>query len=163
MLARNESGKIEPVTREIDLNENIRYLMHRNELLAHERGIEIKFTADKKYKVKTDPSMLEVILENLISNSIKYSNGSKEIDICLESNENNVMCSVKDYGIGMKEEQVSRIFDRFYRSDEARKTGHTGNGIGLAIVKRLADIQNLNIKYQSELNKGTIATIVFPG
>jgi signal transduction histidine kinase len=106
--------------------------------------------------------MLEVIIENLLSNSIKYSNGSKQIDIYIEKKENKVLCSVKDYGIGMKKEQISRIFDRFYRSEEARKTLHSGDGIGLAIVKRLADIQNLEINYKSEPNKGTTATVVFP-
>jgi signal transduction histidine kinase len=162
MLARYESGKIEPMTREIELNESIRYLMLRTEPLAQEKGIEIKFQEDNKYVVKADPSMIEVILENLLSNSIKYSNGSKEIDISIEKKEDKVICSVKDFGIGMKKEQISRIFDRFYRSEEARSTQHSGNGIGLAIVKRLADIQNLEITYTSEPNKGTTATVVFP-
>ncbi len=161
LLARYESGKIEPQTREIELNENIRYAIMMMDSMAKEKGISINFDDEKKYKVKADPSMLDVILQNLISNSVKYSNGSKKIDIYLEEKDKILSCSVKDYGIGMKEEELSRIFDRFYRSAEARGTQHAGDGIGLAIVKRLADLQNLTITYTSKPSKGTTATIIF--
>jgi len=161
LLARYESGKIEPQTREIELNENIRYAIMMMDTIAKEKGIDINFEDDKKYIVKADPSMLDVILQNLISNSIKYSNGSKKIDIYVEKKDNILSCSVKDYGIGMKKEELARIFDRFFRSTQARSSRHAGDGLGLAIVKRLADLQNLTISYTSEPSKGTTATITF--
>jgi signal transduction histidine kinase len=74
---------------------------------------------------------------------------------------NKVLCAIKDYGIGMNEEELAHIFDRFYRSTEARNTHHAGDGIGLAIVKRLADLQHLTISFESEPAKGTTATITF--
>lgn len=161
LLARYESGKIEPQTREIELNENIRYAIMMMDTFAKEKGICINFPESGKHIVKADPSMLDVILQNLISNSIKYSNGNKKIDIYIEEKDNIVSCSVRDYGIGMSKEDLSRIFDRFYRSTEARSTGREGDGLGLAIVKRLADLQNLAISYSSEPSKGTTATIIF--
>jgi signal transduction histidine kinase len=85
--------------------------------------------------------MLDVILQNLLSNSLKYSNGNKNIDIFLEEKEGKILCSIKDYGIGMSKEEISRIFDRFYRSSQARGTANSGDRIGLAIVKRLIDVQ----------------------
>jgi signal transduction histidine kinase len=161
LLARYESGKIEPQTREIDLNENINYAVMMMDTTAKEKGISINFDDNRKYTVKADPSMLDVILQNLLSNSIKYSNGSKKIEIRIEQKENKILCSIKDYGIGMNKDEISRIFDRFYRGTEARNAHHAGDGIGLAIVKRLADLQNLIISYESEPAKGTTATITF--
>lgn len=161
LLARYESGKIEPQTRETELNENVRYAIMMMDSMAKEKGIEINFKDENKYLVNADPAMLDVILQNLISNSIKYSNGCKKIEIFIEEKDNVVSCSVKDYGIGMNEEELSRIFDRFYRSTIARSTGREGDGLGLAIVKRLADLQNLTISYTSEPSKGTTATITF--
>ena len=70
-------------------------------------------------------------------------------------------CSIRDYGIGMKPEQIMRVFDRFYRSEEARSTEAGGHGIGMAIVKRLADLQNIEVVYKSEISKGTTATLIF--
>ena len=61
----------------------------------------------------------------------------------------------------MNEEQLSRVFDRFYRSEEARSTEAGGHGIGLAIVKRLADLQNIRVSYSSEPQKGTTASLRF--
>jgi signal transduction histidine kinase len=161
LLARYESGKIEPQTREIELNENIRYAVMMMDSYANAKGIKINFECGKKYTIKADPLMLDVILQNLISNSLKYSNGNRKIDIFITENDNKISCSIRDYGIGMKKEDISRIFDRFYRSTEARSTQHPGDGIGLAIVKRLADLQNLSISYESEPSKGTTATITF--
>jgi len=161
LLARYESGKIEPQTREIELNENISYAIIMMDAAAKGKGISINFEDEKKYVVKADPSMLDVILQNLLSNSVKYSNGSKKIDIIIAKKDDKVQCSIKDYGIGMNKDEIARIFDRFYRSAEARNTHHAGDGIGLAIVKRLADLQNLTISYESEPSKGTTATITF--
>jgi signal transduction histidine kinase len=72
LLARYESGKIQPLTREIELNENIRYAIMMMDSAAKEKGISINFEDGKKYFVKADPSMLDVILQNLLSNSVKY-------------------------------------------------------------------------------------------
>jgi two-component system heavy metal sensor histidine kinase CusS len=75
--------------------------------------------------------------------------------------ENEITCSIKDYGIGMNKEQLLRVFDRFYRSEEARSTDASGHGIGLAIVKRLADLQNIRVNYLSEPLKGTTVSLIF--
>jgi heavy metal sensor kinase len=162
MLARYESDAIVPHLREIELCENIRYSMLRIESLAEKKGIKIKFNEGDEFMVNADPIMLNVIFENLLSNSIKYSNGNKLIDIIIEKKEDKTICSIKDYGIGMTKEEIARIFDRFYRSEKARNAQHAGDGIGLAIVKRLADLQRLKINFSSEPDKGTTATITFP-
>lgn len=161
MLARYESGNLVPVTCEIALNDSINYVLLRMQDYAKYYGIQINFADTEKIWVKADSSMLDVILENLISNAIKYSNGQKNIDIKIEKDSTGAKCTVIDYGIGMNDKQIARIFDRFYRSEEARNSSVGGHGIGLAIVKRLADVQHLGISFTSEPQKGTIAAIIF--
>lgn len=161
MLARYESGTIQPLTEEIDLTDCIKYTSSRMHDYIVNRGIKINFEEKEKFPVKADPFMLDVILENLISNAVKYSNGNKNIDINISKSGNNTICSIKDYGIGMALEHTARIFDRFYRVNEARNSEIKGHGIGLAIVKRLVDVQNLDIKFDSQPGEGTTAIITF--
>jgi signal transduction histidine kinase len=161
MLARYESGKIQPLTEEINLPDCLRYTLSRMEDYITNRGIKICFEENQSRPVKADPFMLDVIFENLISNAVKYSNGNKKIEISIAKSGNETTCSIKDYGIGMAPEHTSRIFDRFYRVTEARTSEIKGHGIGLAIVKRLIDVQNLDIKFESFPGKGTTAVITF--
>lgn len=161
MLARFESEAVHFNETEIELNQSVLYCIHRLKEYAGEKGIVINFESNNKYFVCADPSLLDIILENLLSNAIKYSNESKIIDVELSETENAVTCSMKDYGIGMNQEQINRVFDRFYRSDEARSTEAGGHGIGMAIVKRLTDIQNIKVTYASEILKGTAVMLTF--
>ncbi len=161
MLARFESSQINSNTVEIELNQSIKYCIFRISEYAADKGILINFGEKNKYFVHADPSLLDIILENLFTNAIKYSNESKQIDVLLNGSENEISCSIKDYGIGMNKEQLLRVFDRFYRSEEARSTEVGGHGIGLAIVKRLADLQNIKVSYSSETLKGTTVTLSF--
>ena len=161
VLARYESGSLLPVIRKIDLNESINYCILRLDEYARDHNIKIRFDNTGKNFVKADPSMLDLILENLLSNSIKYAGESKDVEICVQITGEETVCFIKDHGIGIKEEQLARIFDRFYRSDEARNSQIGGHGIGLAIVKRLCDVQNIQISFESKSLKGTTAVIKF--
>lgn len=161
ILARYESGKIEPVKRELYLDDIVMYSVLRCEQKANNKGIKINFKEENKFPVIADPSMLEVVLDNLISNAVKYSNGSKEIDIKIMEESGVTKCIIKDYGIGMEKEELERVFDRFFRSEKARSTHNSGDGIGLAIVKKLADLQEIDVNIASEPGKGTEVTIIF--
>jgi signal transduction histidine kinase len=161
MLARFESAQIESKVTEIELNQSILYCIFRISEYSADKGIMINFEQKAKYFVRADSSLLDIILENLLSNAVKYSNQSKHIDVFLTESENEITCSIKDYGIGMNKEQLLRVFDRFYRSEEARSTDASGHGIGLAIVKRLADLQNIRVNYLSEPLTGTTVSLIF--
>ena len=161
MLARFESEEVHSNVIEIELNQSVQYCIHRLKEYAGDKGIVINYEDKNKCFVCADPSLLDIILENLISNAIKYSNESKQIVITLNETENEVTCSIKDYGIGMNREQIMRVFDRFYRTDEARSTEAGGHGIGMAIVKRLTDLQKIRVSYTSEILKGTTVTLSF--
>ena len=161
ILARYESGKALPIFTKVNLTKSIETVLLRLQGAIQQNQMEINFDSGKLSYVTADESMLEIILENIISNSIKYSGNSKNIDISIVELDNSVSCNIKDYGIGLTEEQISRIFDRFYRADESRTSRIIGNGLGLAIVKRLTDLQNLKIKISGNTESGTNFSLIF--
>ncbi len=161
MLARFESGKVTPVISEFYLNDSIQSVLKRLQKFIDEKKLSIIYIEDKKNLVYADSSMTETILENILSNAIKYSQEDKVIEIKIFSVDGRVNCSIKDFGIGMTSEQTSKIFNRFYRGDESRNSEIEGNGIGLAIVKKLADLQNISLSVTSELGKWTEFKVMF--
>ncbi len=161
LLARYESGKVTPVITKIDIHEMLKAVLARLSFLIEEKKIIVNYTAGKAAVILADYSMLQIILENLISNSIKYSPVGQQIDIMLKNIGGNIAIEIKDHGIGIQQEHISKIFDRFYRADSSRNSEISGNGLGLTIVKRLADLQNLSLSVNSVPSKGTSFQIIF--
>ncbi len=162
ILARYESGKMTTLINEINIIEVLKPVLARLNPLIEEKNIFINYNPAEAVSVLADYSMLEIILENLISNSIKYSSDGKQIDITIIHIDEKVTLEIKDYGIGIHQEHIEKIFDRFYRADSSRNSEITGNGLGLAIVKRLADLQNLSLLVKSKPSEGTSFQIIFP-
>ncbi|MBQ7307124.1 MAG: HAMP domain-containing histidine kinase [Clostridia bacterium] len=104
-----------------------------------------------------EDTYLDVIFNNLVSNAIKFSNINGDIKISLKENFNNIVFKISDTGCGMSKETGERIFDKFYQGD----TSHTqeGNGLGLALVKKVIDIIGGDIMVESELNVGSTFTV----
>ncbi|MCR5833873.1 MAG: cell wall metabolism sensor histidine kinase WalK [Selenomonadaceae bacterium] len=113
-------------------------------------------------KIKAAPDLLEQILRNLIDNAIKYTPEHGTITVACFVRENQVICQIQDTGIGIPQESLSRIFDRFYRVDKARDRKSGGNGIGLALVKFLVELFDGSIEVTSTLGKGSNFKIFFP-
>ena len=161
MLARFESGKVIPVITEMELSKVILTVIERMKSFSDEKHLSIKFEDRGSVTVHADSSMVGTILENILSNAIKYSNDGGGIEIKIGTSDGKTACYIQDKGLGISEEQTSKIFDRFYRADESRNSRVEGNGIGLAIVKKLADLQNISISVSSQVDKGTMFIISF--
>ncbi len=124
--------------------------------------ILLKFTADiyKNTEVLIDQQKLKRVIQNIIQNSIKYMyNDNKKIDINLSEDEKEVLVAIRDNGIGIKEQALPYIFDKFYRTDKARTTSISGSGLGLAIAKQIIERQGGRIYAKSIYGSGT--TIFF--
>jgi len=160
-LARFESGKVTPNFVQFDLSNILQNISLRLEASLKEKNITIDILPNGSTLVKADPSMTEIMLENIISNSVKYSRLDSNIKIATAIETSTVICSITDNGSGIPEEQISKIFDRFYRIDESRNSQIAGKGLGLAIVKRLADLQQITITVQSQTSLGTTFTLKF--
>lgn len=161
MLARYESGKIEPRMEKVDIAGTLERAILRMQHEINARRISISFDTQAPVFASADEAMLEIILDNIISNSIKYSKSNSSINLTLKTEGGKAVCVVQDCGMGMEEEELAKIFDRFYRIDESHSSIVTGNGLGLAIVKKLADLQKLRLKVTSKPDHGTTFTIYF--
>ena len=114
--------------------------------------------------IKTDPRLIRQVLDNLVSNAIKYSLVGSSIIVTLDITQDNkeLKISVTDQGIGINKEELSKIFDRFYRSSNPEVQKVTGSGLGLAICKEIIVALNGKIEAESELNKGSKFSFTLP-
>ncbi|PKP25381.1 MAG: two-component sensor histidine kinase [Bacteroidetes bacterium HGW-Bacteroidetes-2] len=161
LLARFDSQK----TAKQETNESLATLIN-NLLEKHKKGIDFKniliLFNTKKYENDLVPKYYAgLILDNIIQNAIKYSPNDSEINIVISQNEKNLVCTIKDKGIGIKKEDLEKVFIPFFRSDALKHKEITGNGLGLSIALKAAQAIQANIEVESERNQGTTFSITF--
>jgi two-component system, OmpR family, phosphate regulon sensor histidine kinase PhoR len=116
---------------------------------------------DEPLYIEADPLRLKQIFINLINNGLMYTPAGGSIDVLAKEKEDFVEISVRDTGIGISEEEIPRIFERFYRVDKARSRNSGGTGLGLAIVKHLVEAHHGKIEVTSKVGEGTTFTVIF--
>jgi signal transduction histidine kinase len=131
----------------------------RKQITDKNLKIEFQFDTDKKLEVPTYYTNL--IIKNVLSNAIKYSEEDAIINITIDEINNQVVCVIEDSGIGINQEDLGHIFDSFFRSDSLNHKQIKGNGLGLSIVKKCADAINAKLSIESKKEKGTTVTIMF--
>ena len=120
-----------------------------------EKNLQIEINQfNKKLEVFGDKTKLRQVLVNLIQNAIKYSNSGK-IELIVEEEKSHAILIVKDYGLGIPETDVERIFERFYRVDKTRSKDIGGTGLGLAIVKHIVEAHQSKIEVKSKVGVGS--------
>jgi len=118
--------------------------------------ITINTTLSKSIRVKADKKRIRQVLINLIDNAIKYGNlDNGQIIISIYNFSDNYLIEVKDNGIGIPEENIRRVFERFYRTDQSRSRDKGGTGLGLAIVKHIIEAHRQTISVRSNISEGT--------
>lgn len=161
-LARYEN-KNEPVYyEELDPRIEIHEIIVRLRQQLVEKNVDVQVVNHHDLLIITDKLMVEQILENLLTNAIKFSPQGKTITIGVDLEQKKPVISVSDQGRGMPPATLQRIFERFYRADQSRNSSIKGNGLGLAIVKRFADILKIEVRVESTADKGTTFWLVFP-
>ncbi len=124
---------------------------------AKKKNIDIEIEGEGE--IISANTLIYEMLFNLVSNSIKYSNDDKVVKIKIEDEKDKMSISVEDQGIGIKREEIPRIFERFYTVDKSRSKQNGGTGLGLSIVKHIVNVLKGDIKVESDLSKGTKFTI----
>jgi two-component system, OmpR family, heavy metal sensor histidine kinase CusS len=162
LLARYESGKTSANICRIDLAPLLESIASRMEPLAIARNISLRIDSISLGKVSADQAMLDMMLENILSNAIKYSPEGSSVEIWAGSRSGKPVCAITDYGFGIPGEKLQKVFERFYRVDSSRTTSTGGSGLGLSIVKKLADLQHISVSIDSRENIGTTFNLTFP-
>lgn len=131
---------------------------------AENLGQKISFESSIKKSaiINANPFLIQNIVSNLISNALRYNKKNGTVEIALSCDENSVLFEVKDYGIGITEKEQKRIFERFYRVEEAKNIFVEGSGLGLSIVKHAVELLNAEIKLESQEGKGAKFSVVIP-
>lgn len=162
LLARFENQKLSLNVEYIDVNECVSEALSRFENKAKEKKIKvIKRFSDKVY-VKTDGYFLSIILHNLISNALKYTNENGVVEAVLKKNRDAIIIEIIDNGIGISENELDKVFNSFYRTKNSTNNPEVkGIGLGLSIAKRLCDILSISINISSQENVGTILELKF--
>jgi two-component system heavy metal sensor histidine kinase CusS len=159
-LARAESQQPQLEKQTIDAAFEIAKVCDYYQALADDKNIHIIQSGKASLAVNT--IMFRRLLSNLISNAIKYSKDDTTIAVAVIEKDESVVLSVSDSGVGIAPENIPKLFDRFYRVDDARSADISGTGLGLSIVKSIVDLHHGNIAIQSTLGIGTVIQITLP-
>ncbi len=150
-LARFEAGENKLEFIRFNINELLRLSIIKFENRITEKKLHINaWFEDEPCFVIADKDSILRVLTNLLDNAIKFSANNNSIDIKVSSNDDNVVISIKDYGVGITEEDLSLIWDRFYKADKSRGSDKTGTGLGLAIVKQIMNRHGKEIVVKSK-------------
>ena len=145
----------------VDLKKYIKSIAYNYEGKALEKNIIIKYKLED-IKALIDKEKFAQVIINILANAIKYNNGNNEIYISSFKKDDNIVISIKDYGVGIAKSEQKNIFERFYRVDKSRGANEKGMGVGLTIAKSIVNAHGGEIKVYSEINKGSEFIITLP-
>jgi two-component system phosphate regulon sensor histidine kinase PhoR len=126
------------------------------------KNITINMECRDNFAVMIDPILMEQAIVNLVDNAVKYSDSAGQVDIIVSQKAQFIDIVVKDQGVGINNEHLPKIFNRFYRVDKSRSRKNGGTGLGLAIVKHIVQYHHGNIKVKSIKGKGSSFIITIP-
>ncbi len=156
-LNKLENQQIFPETRRFDLGEQVAQCLLAFEPIWEEKGIELECELAGEVCVEADPELLAIVWNNLFSNAMKFTPRGGTVFVRLGIEGDWAVVSVRDTGCGMDQHTGQRIFEKFYQGDTAHQT--RGNGLGLALVKRVVDITGGAITVASSLGRGSTFTV----
>ena len=152
-----EAGQMMLDLREFDLRGLVDEVFEDLEMRARERNIRLVYKegANQHFHVRADKENIRQVLVNLIYNSIKYGQEDGATKVSFYDMENYVLVEVSDNGLGIPEEHLKYVFDRFYRVDKSRSRDAGGTGLGLAIVKHIIEAHKQTINVRSSVGQGS--------
>jgi len=163
-LTKIETGKPTQKLEKLNVRKIVQLAIDTIRPYAIQKDIDLYINSREEVEMKADPGEIEIIMNNLISNAVKYNKTGGRVDVFIEKENGKVKITVSDTGIGLKNEDKEKIFDDFVRIKSFETREVTGSGLGLSIVKKIVDMYQGNIDVQSEPEKGTsfIVTLTEP-
>jgi two-component system sensor histidine kinase SenX3 len=161
-LSRLQSADESTQVREVPIDEVITSVMEAHAMPANAAGVTLVRGGTRGLYVRGDAQILSEALGNLVANAIAYSPSGSHVGIGVKTVHNAVEIAVTDRGIGISEEEQQRVFERFYRSDQARSRRTGGTGLGLSIVKHAVQRHGGEVRVWSRPGRGSTFTIQLP-
>ncbi len=156
-LNKLENQQIFPQTQEFDLGEQLCECLLQFEDAWEKKELNIETDIEDDVRIRSDPELLSLVWNNLISNAVKFTPRGGTIGMRLQAQGEQILVSVSDTGCGITPEVGKHIFEKFYQGDTSHAT--QGNGLGLALVRRVVDILNAEVSVQSVFGRGSTFTV----
>jgi len=161
-ISKLESGDDSVTNEKIRIDEVVHNVVEMLEMHAGEKQVSLHYADCKPTYVMGHPDRVEQMMINLIENAIKYNRPGGSVSVSIFPNGNEVNITISDTGIGIAEEHLPRLFERFYRVDKGRSRSMGGTGLGLAIVKHIVRSMGGMIEVHSKLGEGTEFLLTLP-
>jgi signal transduction histidine kinase len=163
IVSRIEEGVFSVTKEYVNLEELVANLVSRYKVFASASRIDLIFSPEKNLpKALADPSMLKLVIENLIDNAIRYTGGGGKVEVKFERKEKEILFSVKDSGVGIPEREQKYIFQKFFRAENILKRRTKGSGLGLYVCKSIILKSGGKIWFESKAGQGTTFYFTLP-
>ena len=160
-LSRLDEGAQDLKREDTDLLEIAKTAVNSLTAKAEKAEVSLEISGESAV-INGIPQLLSAVATNLCDNAIKYNRKGGKVLVTVEKSGDYAVLTVKDSGIGIPPEHISRIFERFYRVDKSRSKEAGGTGLGLSIVKHAAKLHNAEINVDSKVGEGTEISVKFP-
>lgn len=161
-VSKLDAGQLVIDPREMNLTAFVQKTLDDNIDHASEKGITLQFSRKQPITIIADSRYVSMVIDNLVSNAIKYSYPSTKVYVSIKSDSDYVLLSVKDSGVGLHKDDIERIFHKFTRVDNPLSRESGGSGLGLFLARQLARAHGGDITVESEPEKGSIFTLRLP-
>jgi two-component system phosphate regulon sensor histidine kinase PhoR len=161
-VARLEAGRLVRQQAAVDVGKIIQEMVSLMEPRAKEQNIDLTYSFKELKPILADPKNLEEVLNNLLSNAINYSPGGGKVTVTAQGIGQFIEIKVSDTGVGIPEEEMPKIFEKFYRVKHPRTRHVTGTGLGLSLVKGIVEAYHGSVGVESVPGKGTTFTVLLP-
>jgi len=161
-VARLEAGRLVQQQGQVDVSEIIAETMALMEPRARQQGITLTFSCENAPAIFADPKNVEKVISNLVSNAINYSPGGGKVSVSARRTGGFLEIAVADTGVGMAPEELSKIFEKFYRVKHPKTRHVTGTGLGLSLVKGIVESYDGRIEVESAPGQGSTFRVYFP-
>ena len=147
---------------QVDVNTLIETVLKRLRPLARKKEVELEFTSMRQVDAMVDEVKISQVVTNLVENAIKYNRDNGSVSVVLDADHQFFTIEVRDTGMGIPEESLGQIFERFYRVDKSHSREIGGSGLGLAITRSAVLMHRGSITVESEVDEGTVFTVKIP-
>ncbi|MBP1947759.1 two-component system histidine kinase PnpS [Virgibacillus litoralis] len=161
-LSRLEKDEFKLVRSTLNMNDLVDEVLPIIRQSAEQKGISLTAEVGESISLQADKERVKQVVINLLTNAISYTSEDGEVKLTVTDTEDEVQIQVSDTGIGIDQEAIPRLFERFYRVDKARSRNTGGTGLGLAIVKHIVEVHEGKVSVDSEPNNGSTFRVYLP-